>query len=486
MRAPRSCLAQTSLPDVASTASRVLPVPGGPVSVRRRTSGCRGEPDLAQLLLTTHERCVARGRRPWPLRRASVFGSCSRIARSSPADPALARSRLSTTSVFSDRPVGRQSVRLSTRAIEREHSWPRSRSRYGCAATSAVELGDEARRSTGRSPRRFATLDGVELELLEPGSLPPGERLVREIGERRPSPQRESLTQTSTRCRWLQLPGLLHKTLEAPQVELVVAHSESVPRSLRHDSVSPEQFSQMRDVDPKRCLRGLRRLLAPRAHRSTVESGRARLRRVATRPTRSAACDRPTRFDSPSATTSSGPRRWNSIARMILPPNLQQRTKAPSLAWALASRQAPFRTVLSPSPRARLRSSPDQPRAAIACPEAPSVRRGHLRRSGGLVPLPRAQALLSVSTAYDFLGSPQPYVVPAGICRLRFAVFGAAGGPQGTAGTPGPWRSGSVDIRRHAGRNTPRLRRGLGRRSRGLDAGSRRLERWRRGRQRLR
>jgi hypothetical protein len=42
-----------------------------------------------------------------------------------------------------------------------------------------------------------------------------------------------------------------------------------------------------------------------------------------------------------------------------------------------------------------------------------------------------------VVTPYNFTGTPQTYVVPGGVCRLRIEAIGASGGPQGTAGTPG-------------------------------------------------
>ena len=38
---------------------------------------------------------------------------------------------------------------------------------------------------------------------------------------------------------------------------------------------------------------------------------------------------------------------------------------------------------------------------------------------------------------FEFTGSPQSYVVPAGICRVRVEVVGGAGGGAGTAGAPG-------------------------------------------------
>jgi len=42
-----------------------------------------------------------------------------------------------------------------------------------------------------------------------------------------------------------------------------------------------------------------------------------------------------------------------------------------------------------------------------------------------------------VITEFEFTGSPQDYVVPPDVCRVRIDVVGAAGGPEGTAGAPG-------------------------------------------------
>ena len=42
-----------------------------------------------------------------------------------------------------------------------------------------------------------------------------------------------------------------------------------------------------------------------------------------------------------------------------------------------------------------------------------------------------------VNTEFEFTGSPQDYVVPPHICRVRIEVVGAAGGRKGTSGAPG-------------------------------------------------
>ena len=42
-----------------------------------------------------------------------------------------------------------------------------------------------------------------------------------------------------------------------------------------------------------------------------------------------------------------------------------------------------------------------------------------------------------VNTEFVFTGSPQDYVVPPDVCRVRIEVVGAAGGRAGTSGAPG-------------------------------------------------
>lgn len=56
-----------------------------------------------------------------------------------------------------------------------------------------------------------------------------------------------------------------------------------------------------------------------------------------------------------------------------------------------------------------------------------------------------------VATEFDFTGLAQSYVVPAGACRIRIDVVGAAGGPGGTAGAPGAGARAAADFSVTAG-----------------------------------
>ena len=52
-----------------------------------------------------------------------------------------------------------------------------------------------------------------------------------------------------------------------------------------------------------------------------------------------------------------------------------------------------------------------------------------------------------VSTELEFTGSPQDYVVPPDVCRVRIDVVGAAGGRAGTSGTPGAGAQATAEFR---------------------------------------
>ena len=54
-----------------------------------------------------------------------------------------------------------------------------------------------------------------------------------------------------------------------------------------------------------------------------------------------------------------------------------------------------------------------------------------------------------ITTAYGFTGKPQTYTVPSDVCRVRIEAIGAAGGEQGSAGTPGAgaWAISTLEVR---------------------------------------
>ena len=52
-----------------------------------------------------------------------------------------------------------------------------------------------------------------------------------------------------------------------------------------------------------------------------------------------------------------------------------------------------------------------------------------------------------MNTEFEFTGSPQDYVVPPDVCRVRIEVVGAAGGRDGTAGAPGAGAQATAEFR---------------------------------------
>ena len=74
-------------------------------------------------------------------------------------------------------------------------------------------------------------LDGDQPALLEPGGLGPGERLVGEVGQRRPPPQRQGLAENTRACAAWPAASASRpdsdQRLEAGGVELVGRHSST-------------------------------------------------------------------------------------------------------------------------------------------------------------------------------------------------------------------------------------------------------------------
>jgi hypothetical protein len=104
------------------------------------------------------------------------------------------------------------------------------------------ELGEAAEGKVGIEP----PLECPQAELFEPENLQLRERLVGEIGERRPPPESESFAQHARGQVGRRLPRLLHQQLEAEQVELVRPDADHISRLLRNDRlVRSERLAQL-------------------------------------------------------------------------------------------------------------------------------------------------------------------------------------------------------------------------------------------------
>ena len=128
-----------------------------------------------------------------------------------------------------------------------------------------LQLGDEPAVLAEPELRLDALLDAGEPQLLEPRDRRRRERLVGEVGERRPAPQRERLAQARRRALGRAVregrAGVLREPLEPVQVERLLPGADEVARRARLDRRA-EELAQVGDLALD--LRdGGRRRLAP-------------------------------------------------------------------------------------------------------------------------------------------------------------------------------------------------------------------------------
>ena len=130
-----------------------------------------------------------------------------------------------------------------------------------------LELGDElvvpAQGQVGVDPQ----LEGCEPDLLEPSDGCLREAFVREVHERRASPERqrfpEPLRRVGRQPAPEQAPSLVHQVLEAMEIEGVRLDPEDVARRPRRQHVGEKRLAEARDVDAQRAGGDRGRVLAP-------------------------------------------------------------------------------------------------------------------------------------------------------------------------------------------------------------------------------
>ena len=90
-----------------------------------------------------------------------------------------------------------------------------------------------------------------------------GERLVAEVGKRRPAPERERVVQQLHALRRGRVTRFGDECLESFEVECALLDMEHVARRPRLDGVAPESLAQLRHGVVQRRERSRRRLLSP-------------------------------------------------------------------------------------------------------------------------------------------------------------------------------------------------------------------------------
>ena len=116
-----------------------------------------------------------------------------------------------------------QRLRLATRAVQRQHELTAEALAERVALDERLELADQLVVPSEREVAVDPLLEGRQAELVEPGDLRLRERLVREVGEGRPAPERERVTEpVGCQLRIVardRLPSLLQQALERVGVE---------------------------------------------------------------------------------------------------------------------------------------------------------------------------------------------------------------------------------------------------------------------------
>ena len=128
------------------------------------------------------------------------------------------------------------------------------------------------------TPEREIGLDPLlhrrHTQAFEPSDLGLGERLERELGQRRSTPEAERFVQGSRRTLGIALceriPPLAEPALEAVQVELGRLDREQVAGRAGQQSLRGQQLAQPRDVDLQALHRGFGRLVAPELVDQTI------------------------------------------------------------------------------------------------------------------------------------------------------------------------------------------------------------------------
>ena len=109
-----------------------------------------------------------------------------------------------------------QCLSIAARPIEREHQVPAQSLSQRMVPHECLELTDEVAAAAGGQIGLDPVLEARQPRLLQTGNLRLREAVMAEIGERRPSPQRERLDQ----------PPVLPEPLEALEIELVCVDTQ--------------------------------------------------------------------------------------------------------------------------------------------------------------------------------------------------------------------------------------------------------------------
>ncbi len=242
-RSTKTARPSEAIPRATASASRVFPVPPGPVSVTSRVSG---RPRRLVTAAISSSRptsgVVSTGSSPDG---ASVASGGRRVQRwILPEDLLLERAQLGRgleaelVEGSAGSAVGGERIRLATRTVEGEHLVGAKALAMRMGRNESLELCGERVVSSGGEVGGDAGLERAESGFLEPRSLRLGKRLGGEVGERRPAPERKRLAR----------PTVGNEVLEALDVALALLDAEHVARCAGHDPVGAERVAKRVDM----------------------------------------------------------------------------------------------------------------------------------------------------------------------------------------------------------------------------------------------
>ena len=164
--------------------------------------------------------------------------------------------------------IGVERVGLAAGAVEREHEMGVQTLAHRLGRDELLQLGDQLAVPAGLQVGLDANLHRCQPLLFEACDLCGGERGPRQLGERRPTPQREALAKQPGRrirvARRQLAASAFDQPLEPLGIQLALAHANAVAGGSGREQLRVAQrLSQPRDVNLDRLHRAVRRVLPP-------------------------------------------------------------------------------------------------------------------------------------------------------------------------------------------------------------------------------
>ena len=165
------------------------------------------------------------------------------------------------------RAKGLERVSLTAGAIQREHQLAAQPLAERMSRDEVLQLGHQPNVPPERQVSVDSQLNRLEPELLEPGHLRLGERLIREVGKRRSPPERHRLIESSPGRARIRSSHRVRRAgqqrLEPSAVQLSLADPQHISRRLSHERLTFDRLAQSRHVHLDHVGRARGRGVAP-------------------------------------------------------------------------------------------------------------------------------------------------------------------------------------------------------------------------------